>query len=95
MDPLYIAVVMPLVAAWCVVIFFLFYKPCLFRHDWTINYTCGTYDRTGPMPGESITSDQGWGIHRLERHCITCNRADYKKDGKEWVTLPVPLFPKS
>lgn len=66
-------------------------SPCKFSHHWYGGkwgvMTCGSYERTGPLPGEDSHLNDGWGMHRREKHCLDCDRREYLKDGKEWVQI--------
>ena len=64
-------------------------SPCKLFHNWYGGkwgvMTCGSYDITGPLPGEDAHLNPGWGMHRREKHCLDCDRREYLRNGKEWV----------
>jgi hypothetical protein len=68
------------------------------HHDWykgpcsidPAHFTCGTYGRTGPLPGEeSYVDSLGTGLtYRKERHCLTCDHAEYwDRRNNVWKTI--------
>lgn len=60
-------------------------------HTWFTSTTSFTYGRTGPLPDE-IHSHSGPGGHdfRYERHCLECDRLEYKTCDGDWLEFKLP-----